>query len=92
VKVTGGSGAIDHYNWSFDDSKDAGGIDIPDPKITHRYSPGSHTTTVTVFDKNGTNASLDTTDSICVDGEQLECTPNVVECCLGTCNPEGGCK
>jgi hypothetical protein len=93
VKVTGGSGAIDHYAWRFDDTeKDAPPVETPDPRITHKYSPGQHTTIVTAFDANGTEASLSALDSLCVDGEQLQCTPNVVDCCLGTCNPEGGCR
>jgi hypothetical protein len=90
VKVSGGSGQIDHFEWTFDDSVDAG-VTTTDPKTTHKYSPGSHTTTVKALDKNGTNGTLQNTDQICVDGVSFECSEGTVECCSGTCTPEGGC-
>jgi hypothetical protein len=91
AKVLGGSGQTDHFDWQFDD--DAGVVSIPDASITHRYGPGSHTTNVTAFDKNGTSSvKASTTDDICVDGVSISCSEGIRECCSGACTPEGGCR
>jgi len=89
VDVTGGSGSIDHFTWSFDD--DAGTLDTPGPSLTHKYGPGQHTTAVTAFDKNGTQGNLSNTDDICVDGQFLSCVEGLINCCAGSCTPDGGC-
>ncbi len=88
VKTFGGSGQIDHFDWIFDDD---GGVTTTDPTTTHKYAPGSHVTVVNAFDKNGTKASAETSDDVCVDGMELQCSAGVVECCQGACTPEGGC-
>jgi hypothetical protein len=89
VKTNGGSGQIDHFDWAFDDDA---GVTTTDPMTTHKYSPGSHATNVIAYDKNGTQGRATTTDTICVDGVAIQCEPPQLECCQGSCNPEGGCQ
>jgi PKD repeat protein len=90
AKVLGGSGQVDHFTWLFDDGD--GGVDTQDGSITHQYGPGSHSTSVTAFDKNGTQGKASKTDDICVDGISIPCSEGVAECCSGACTPEGGCR
>lgn len=90
AQVLGGSGRIDHFDWKFDD--DGGVTSTPDASITHQYPPGTHTTKVTAFDKNGTTAQASTTDNICVDGVAIPCSEGIYDCCHGACTPEGGCR
>ena len=90
AKVLGGSGSIDHFDFLFDD--DASVTSIPDALISHQYALGSHTTSVTAFDHNGTTAKASTTDNICVDGVAIPCAEGLYDCCSGSCTPEGGCR
>lgn len=87
------TGDIDRYEWRFSDDKDDGGpLVTKEPSCVHKYPPGAQRTKVTAFAKNGTLATLDGDDDICVDGVELACVRDLVNCCLGSCAPEGGCR